>query len=665
MNIQSTMRRLAEEIRHHRYQYYVLDQPSLSDGEYDAIEQELLALEKAYPDLQDPNSPTQRIGSQPVSSFNKLAHRPPMYSLDNVYNSDELRQWFDKIQRVLGGVPLEFVFELKIDGLSLSLDYQDHHLVRAITRGDGDLGEDVTENAKTIIDIPLLLPKTAPASLQVRGEVFLSRKRWEELNALRDQQGEGRFANPRNAASGSMKLLDSREVAHRQLQFIPWQALEAPDHGKAMAQLATYGFARMPKAGSGGLEAIALFAEEVMTLRHHLGFDIDGIVIKVKDYDRQQQLGFTDRAPRWAVALKFPAEQATTTILSILWQVGRSGKLTPVAELSPVSLGGSVVKRATLHNADEIARLGVRVGHKVFIEKGGDIIPKIIALVPGQSLKNLLPTALPTMCPVCSGPVGKSEEEDVAIRCANLSCPAQLTGRMLHLGARVSLRIEGLGDALVEQLVATGRFREPWDLFTLQGEEGVRFLAALDRMGDKSAENLVHQLGEAKEQPLSKWIHALGIPYVGTRTAEYLAAHFKSFDELWQSTSETLESVEEVGVRVAQAILDFIGRYPTLPTLLRQQGINPKEEGRSSTHNTILLGEIIVVTGTFGSTYSREWIENRLRDLGAKVSSAVSSKTTLVLAGEDAGSKLIKGQQLGIRIEDKAWLLEQLTKSGQ
>ncbi|MBS0473828.1 MAG: NAD-dependent DNA ligase LigA [Proteobacteria bacterium] len=658
MDIRSRLRDLATQVRQHRYRYYVLDQPTLSDAEYDTLERELRELEAAHPDLADPNSPTRRVGAPPVEAFAPGRHEPPMYSLDNAYSEGEVREWDAKVQKGLGTLlPVDYVAELKVDGLSLSLIYEDRALVRAITRGDGETGETVTENARAIPDIPLLLPKDTPASLMVRGEVFLSRKRWEELNRERDAKGEPRYANPRNTASGSLKLLDSQEVARRRLAFLPWQVIGETDHAAGMKRLETYGFTPMPLRVEGDLDAVLAFIQQVGERRAALGFDIDGVVVKVKDAALQAKLGFTDRAPRWAIAFKFPATQATTTVLGITWQVGRTGKLTPVAELEAVEVAGSTVRRATLHNADELARLGVAVGHRVFIEKGGDVIPKVVALVPREAERNLPPPTLPTACPVCGGPVGKDDDAEVAIRCLNPECPAKLTARFLHFASRSALDIEGVGEALVEQLVASNRFKHPWELFKLLDDprNSLAFLAGLDRMAEKSARNALDELAKARTQPLARWIHALGIPMVGARTAELLASAFPALDALWAADDDALQAVDEVGPKVAAALRAFAALHASLPAELAAMGVAPEAPAPLERGSLPLSGEIAVVTGTLPSL-SREEAEALLQRLGAKVSGSVSKKTTLLLAGEKAGSKLAKAEELGIPIRDEAWL---------
>lgn len=659
MDLQARMRELADQVRLHRHRYYVLDQPTLSDAEYDALERELRELEAAHPQLADPNSPTRRVGAPPVEAFPPGRHEPPMYSLDNAYSEGEIRDWDAKVQKGLGSLlPVDYAAELKVDGLSLSLIYEDRTLVRAITRGDGDTGETVTENARTIADIPLTLPNSAPPSMLVRGEVFLSRKRWEELNRERDAKGEARYANPRNTASGSLKLLDSQEVARRRLSFLPWQVIGETDHGAAMKRLESYGFAAMPLRVEGDLDTVLTFIQEVGTRREALGFDIDGVVLKVKDGALQAKLGFTDRAPRWAIAFKFPATQATTTVLAITWQVGRTGKLTPVAELEAVEVAGSTVRRATLHNADELARLGLAPGHRVFIEKGGDVIPKVVALVPGEAARGLPAPVVPSVCPVCGGAVGKDDDAEVAIRCLNPECPAKLTARFLHFGSRPALDLEGLGEALVEQLVASKRFQHPWQLFKLLEDprNSLAFLAGLDRMAEKSAQNVLSELDKARTKPLSRWIHGLGIPMVGARTAELLAQAFPGLDALWSANEDALQGVDEVGPKVAAAIQAFVGLHPTLPSELASYGITPEASAPVDRSALPLNGEVAVVTGTL-PTLSREDAEALLQKLGAKVTGSVSKKTTLLLAGEKAGSKLAKAEELRIPVRDEAWLL--------
>jgi len=660
-DLRQRMKDLADQVRVHRHRYYVLDQPTVSDAEYDALERELRELEAAHPELADANSPTRRVGAPPVDAFEKRRHATPMLSLDNAYSEAELREWEVKWRKLAPEAEPRYAAELKVDGLSLALRYEGRELVEALTRGDGETGEQVTENARTIADIPLQLPPEAPERLEVRGEVFLSRKRWEELNRQRDARGEARFANPRNAASGTMKLLDSREVAARGLSFLPWQALwpegAGADHARSMALLGAWGFGVMPAHAEGDLSGVLAFIAEQAEARLRLPFDTDGVVLKVLDPALQQRLGATDRVPRWAIAFKFPATQVTTTVLGITWQVGRSGKLTPVAELEAVEVAGSTVRRATLHNADELARLGLKVGHRVFIEKGGEVIPKVVALVPGEEARDLPAAGIPTACPECAGEVGKTDDAEVAIRCLNPECPAKLAARLLHFGGRSALDIEGLGEALVEQVVASKRFEQPWELFNLLQEPllGLAYLSGLDRMAEKSAQNLLQGLDEARMKPLARWIHALGIPMVGARTAELLAEAYPSLDALWSADEHRLQAVEEVGPKVAAALRAFVALHPELPARLADLGVQPAPPALQDLSGLPLSGEVAVVTGTLPSL-SREEAEVWLKRLGAKVTGSVSPKTTLLLAGEKAGSKLAKAEALGIPVRDEAWL---------
>jgi len=657
MDVVSRMRFLASQVLEHRRRYYVLDQPTISDAEYDALERELRQLEAEYPLLADPNSPTRRVGTPPLDRFEKARHGVPMLSLDNAYTAEELLAWADRVRRGLpDGAEPGYCAELKVDGLSLSLRYEGRVLVGATTRGDGETGEVVTENARAIADIPLELPNDAPDALEVRGEVFLSRRRWEELNRERDLKGEQRFANPRNAASGTMKLLDSREVAERRLQFMPWQVLDSDDHHGAMRDLAKWGFSAMPASAVGGIGEILAFIEAQREARLKLPFDTDGIVIKVVQAPLQRMLGTTDRAPRWAMAFKYPAVQASTALLGITWQVGRSGRLTPVAELEPVELAGSTVKRATLHNVDELARLNVRVGCRVFLEKGGDVIPKVVSVVPGSMPPDAPAPEIPAKCPVCGGDVGKDAEDLVAIRCLNNECPATLHARLRHFGSRNALDIEGLGDALLDQIVASGRFRHPWELFLLlDGSSGLAYLAKMDRMAEKSAQNVLAALLAARTKPLWRWIHALGIPFVGAKTAENLADAFGNLEALWEAEDSAVLAVEEVGDKILGELQTYIQSHPDLPARLAALGVVPEKPAPKAAGAMPLSGQTAVVTGIL-PTLSREGAEALLVKLGAKVTGSVSRKTTLLVAGEKAGSKLEKARELGIPVHDEAWL---------
>jgi DNA ligase (NAD+) len=715
MDVVSRMKSLAAQVLEHRRRYYVLDQPIISDAEYDALEGELRQLEAEHPHLADPNSPTMRVGAPPVAYLEAARHEVPMLSLENAYTPGEVLAWADKVRRGLSkgrrerelrGLPADgsepaYCAELKIDGLSLALRYEGRALVRAVTRGDGETGEVVTENARAIADVPLELPEGAPDALEVRGEVFLSRIRWEELNRELDLAGEARFANPRNAASGTMKLLDSREVAARRLQFVPWQALVrhrkrpealvrrreppewlgADDHAAAMRELSGWGFSVMPASAEGDIETMLAFAEAQRDAKQRLPFRIDGIVIKVRQAPLQRLMKDTSHHPTWAVAFKpFPPEEATTALLGITWQVGRTGKLTPVAELEPVELDGSTVKRATLHNADELGRLKVRVGCRVLVKKAGDVIPKVVSVVPGSAPDDAPAPEIPAMCPVCGGEAGKDAQDDVAVRCRNDECPAKLHARLRHFGSRNALDIEGLGDALIDQIVASGRFGHPWEIFSLlegPGEaaappgppapesrppapgprppDGLAYLSKMDRMAEKSARNVLDALAEARAKPLWRWLHALGMPFVGAKTAEGLADAFGSTEGLWAAEDSALLAVEEVGEKILGALRAYFRAHPDLPARLAAMGVAPERPAERPAGALPLSGQTAVVTGAL-PTLSRQEAEALLARLGAKVTGGVSAKTTLLVAGEKAGGKLEKARELGIPVYGEDWL---------
>lgn len=666
MSIIQRMQYLAKKIKDYRYQYYILNQTTISDYEYDKLEQELIYLEKKYSNLSDPNSPTRRVGADPLDGFRKVTHNIPMLSLDNTYSEKELILWEKRVKKKLQGLTPTFAAELKIDGISLSLIYIDRVLAIASTRGNGEIGENVTENAKAIADIPIILPNYAPCYMEVRGEVFLSRIRWQDLNKKRAKMGESIFANPRNAAAGTMKQLDSRIVAERKLSFLPWQFIDFDDHNKAMQELADMGFNRIPAQTVGTFDHILSFIKDQYKQRNLLSFDSDGIVIKVNNLELQKQLGYTNRAPRWSVAFKYPSLQATTTLLDITWQVGRTGRLTPVAELQAVEISGSVVRRATLHNADELQRLGIHIGCKVFLEKGGEVIPKIISVVPSTIQRNTEKVIIPTRCPVCLGPIGKDSDLYVAWRCKNQQCSAKLIAQLQHLSSRQALDIEGLGESLIEQLVLESYIKQPWDIFNLlqDKEKSLNYISNLKRMGYKSAQNFLAALAKSLTRPLSNWIYAFGIPMVGYRTAELLAEIFpdNTFNMLWNASICDLLKINEIGLKVASSIKKFTSSNINLPSELINIGVTPtlyRNKKHSDQLSLLLAKHTVVITGTF-MTMGRVDAENALKQLGAKVTNSVSSKTTLLIAGYNAGSKLIKAQANNIPIKDEFWLKEQL-----
>ncbi len=663
--------KLREEIRHHEDLYYVHDNPTISDREYDALLQKLQLLEEQHPEYITPDSPTQRVGGRPAEGFAEVVHRRPMLSLDNSYNIDELRAFDQRCQRLAEGRALEYVAELKIDGLSLSLHYENQVLVRGVTRGDGRIGEDVTQNARTIRSIPLRLrvhgtseprseisdPKsqTLISNLEVRGEAFIPRKVFERTNAEREEQGESRFANPRNAAAGTIRQLDSRIVATRKLDMFAYDLIAGerkpfPTHWEALNWMEQAGFRVNPnRKRCGSIEEVIEFANEIEVRRDDLDYEIDGLVVKVNSTALQDEFGTTNKAPRWAIAYKYAARQATTQVLSIVVQVGRTGALTPVANLEPVSLAGTTVSRATLHNPDEVKRLGIRIGDWVLIEKGGDVIPKVLKVIKDKRTGEEKPFRMPKKCPVCGGEISRPEGEVVS-RCVAADCPAQLEGRLLHFASRRAMRIEGLGESLVHQFVESGKVRDAGDLYSLTLED----VASLERMAAKSASNLLAQIEASKQRDLSNLIYALGLRHVGDRTATTLARHFGSLDALSRATVEVLDDVPEIGLTVAQSVRDWFDDpgNSALCERLAAAGVQTKiaESGQSTDER--FAGKLFVLTGTL-KAFSRDEARAAIEAGGGRVTSSVSKKTDYVVAGEEAGSKLDKATELGVTVIDE------------
>ncbi|HLN97493.1 MAG TPA: NAD-dependent DNA ligase LigA [Pyrinomonadaceae bacterium] len=659
--------KLRAEIRRHEELYYLLDNPEISDVEYDALLEKLQQLEQELPHLITPDSPTQRVGGKPAEGFSQVVHRRPMLSLDNSYNIEELRAFDQRCQRLAEGRRLDYVAELKIDGLSLSLHYEDRMLVRGVTRGDGRVGEDVTLNARTIRSIPLKLsesqtrslvarPRSDMSDLEVRGEVFIPRKVFERINAEREEQGEARFANPRNAAAGTIRQLDPKITAARKLKMFAYDLLAGerkplPTHWEALDWLAAAGFNVSPERKlCSSIEEVIEFAGKIEARRDALDYEIDGLVVKVNSTSLQDEFGATNKAPRWAIAYKYAARQATTRVLDIAVQVGRTGALTPVAILEPVTLAGTTVSRATLHNADEVRRLGVRIGDWVLIEKGGDVIPKVLKVIESKRTGAEKAFRMPKKCPVCGGEVSKPEGEVVS-RCVAADCPAQLQGRLLHFASRRAMRIEGLGEALVEQLVAGGRVRDAGDLYSLTLED----LKSLERMAEKSASNLLAQIEASKQRDLANLIYALGLRHVGDRTANTLARQFGSLATLGKATVEDLDDVPEIGLTVAESVRDWFDDPGNIELCerLEASGVRTKIEKASGPVDESLAGKTFVLTGTLGA-YTRDEARAAIEDRGGRVSSSVSKKTDYVVAGEEAGSKLDKAQALGVTVIDEA-----------
>ena len=661
------IKQLREAIEFHNYRYYVLDDPEVPDAEYDRLMRELQALEAQYPELVAPDSPTQRVGGEALEGFEEVQHLVPMLSLDNAFDEVEVQAFDKRIHdRLKIDGDIEYVAEPKLDGLAISLLYEAGKLVRAATRGDGHVGENVTQNVRTIRSVPLHLQgEDFPQRLEVRGEIYLPKAGFIKLNQAQEKKGEKLFANPRNAAAGSLRQLDPKITATRPLEMYCYslglaEGVTLPDsHFKILQKLKQWGLRVSPEIKcvsgvAGCLEYYQLMANK----REQLPYEIDGVVFKVNQIALQGKLGFVSRAPRWAIAHKFPAEEAVTKLLAVDFQVGRTGALTPVARLEPVFVGGATVSNATLHNMDEIQRKDVRIGDTVIIRRAGDVIPEVVSVIPSKRPKNAQQIKLPTHCPVCNSEVIQLEGEAIARCSGGLFCPAQRKEAIKHFASRKAMDIEGLGDKLVDQLVEAGLIEHVDDLFHLNAKQ----LAELERMGEKSAENLIEALEKSKQTTLAKFIYALGIREVGEATAESLATHFHSLEKIMQADEEALIEVPDVGPIVAGHIYSFFRQPHNLEVIksLQQAGIH-WDEIEKPAGNLPLAGKTYVLTGTLNSM-SRDQAKEQLQKLGAKVTGSVSSKTTAVIAGEKAGSKLTKAEKLGVTILDESALMELLNK---
>jgi DNA ligase (NAD+) len=643
--------KLRAELRRHEHLYYVQDQPEISDAEYDVLMRRLRELEEAHPELATPDSPTQRVGGKPREGFVKVRHSAPMLSLDNALNEGELRDFDRRVRELLAGAPYAYIAELKLDGLSMAVHYAQGQFHQAVTRGDGEVGEDVTENARTIRSVPLRVDSRWPA-LEVRGETVMNRRAFERLNAERDEQELSRFANPRNAAAGSLRVLEPKITASRRLDYYTYFLLTGgryalPRHWESLEELVRMGFKVNPhRKLCSGVDEVLEFCAHWEAHREDLPYEIDGVVVKVDSVVQQEALGFTAKAPRWAIAYKYPARQERTTVIGIEVQVGRTGALTPVAHLKPVAVGGVTVSRATLHNEDEIARLDLKIGDEVLIERSGDVIPKVVR-VWAQG-KGRTAFVMPANCPVCGGRVVREEGES-ARRCVNVDCPARLKESILHFASRGVMNIDGVGEALVDQLVDRGLVKSVADLYQLTADD----LLTLERMGAKSASNLLVNLARSKMNPLPRVIAALGIRFVGERTAKLLAEALGSMDALAAASVEELQGVEEVGPKVAESILQFFRepRNCELVEKLRAASLDFAYEPERPAGGP-LQGLTFVLTGTL-PTLSREMARAMIERAGGKVAGSVSKKTNYVVAGEDAGSKLEKARSLGITVVDE------------
>jgi DNA ligase (NAD+) len=657
MSVATRIARLRAQIEQHNHRYYVLDDPSVSDAEYDQLFRELQALEAQHPELLTPDTPTLRVGGAPLKIFKEVQHRTPMLSLNNAFSEEEVRAFDARIREALGVDEVEYAVELKFDGLAVALTYRDGVFVQGATRGDGSVGEDVTENLRTVRDIPLRLNEPV-AELEVRGEVLMFNRDFALLNEAQRARGEKEFVNPRNAAAGSLRQLDSRITAARRLSFFAYgmgycAGIELPgEHHLQMALLQRLGVAvahqrRLVRGVSGLLDYFA----DMGRMRAELSFAIDGVVYKVNDTALQQQLGYVSRAPRFAIAHKFPAEEASTTLLAIEIQVGRTGALTPVARLAPVFVGGVTVTNATLHNEDEIRRKDVRINDVVIVRRAGDVIPEVARVVLERRPAGTSEFVMPTVCPVCGSHVAKGDDEAVSRCTGGLFCPAQRKQALLHFAGRRAMNIDGLGDKLVEQLVDANIVRTPADLYRL----GLLALIDLERMGERSAVNLLAAIEHSKQTTLARFIFALGIRNVGETTAKDLAQHYGSLDKLLAADEASLLQVRDVGPVVAHSISDFLQEMHNREVIeqLRACGVVWQEHPMRVATGLPLSGKTFVLTGTL-SSLSRDAAKEKLEALGAKVSGSVSKKTDYVLAGTEAGSKLDKARELGVTILDEA-----------
>jgi len=656
-DLEKKIESLREKIRHHEYSYYVLDQPEISDLDFDKLMQQLKDLEKEHPELVTLDSPTQRVGGKPREGFVKVPHSSPMLSLDNTYSEEELRAWERRVHELSGQTKVDYVCELKLDGMSLALIYEDGKLVRGITRGDGSVGEDVTLNVRTVRSVPLSIAKEklkkagVPANFEVRGELLMPTAAFKKLNEERERKGLATFANPRNFTAGTVRQLDASVTAQRPLDYFAYSLLQNgrtyfDRHWRTLEALDAAGFkVNQSRKLVHGIDEAWAFIQQWEAKRDALPYEIDGIVIKVDRVALQDELGFTGKAPRWAIAYKYAARAGITKLEDIRVQVGRTGKLTPVAMLSPVLIGGTTVRNATLHNMDEIERLGVKIGDWVQVERGGDVIPKVVKVIDDKDHPRGTRTfKMPEKCPVCGTKVVRTEGE-VDYRCVNANCPAKLRETILHFASRGVMNIDGMGDSLVTQLTESGLVKDVADIYSLTKKN----LLSLERFADKSAQNIIDEIEQSKKLPLERVIYGLGIRMVGERTAQFLAEHFGSMEALEKASVEELQDVNEVGPRIAESIVEFfsIAANRKLINRLREAGLTLT--GQKKQRGTKLAGKTFVLTGTLAH-FTRDEAKKMIEDAGGKVTGSVSKKTDYVVAGADAGSKLDKAKELGVEV---------------
>ncbi|MGM9945997.1 MAG: NAD-dependent DNA ligase LigA [Lysinibacillus sp.] len=661
--IEQRIAELRQLLHEYGHAYYVLDKPLVPDATYDELMQELIALEEANPSLISPDSPTQRVGGAVLEGFKKVTHRYPMLSLSNAFNEEDLRDFDRKIRQAIGD-QFSYICELKIDGLAISLRYEDGRFVQGATRGDGTIGEDITSNLKTIHAIPLRLKE--PITIEVRGEAYMPKKSFESLNAARAEKGDELFANPRNAAAGSLRQLDPKIAASRNLSMFIYgiggdgEAYGIDSHGEMLDYLAGLGFpSNRERRACATIEEVMAFINKWTEERPNLPYEIDGIVIKVNRFAHQDELGFTAKSPRWAIAYKFPAEEVTTKLLDIDLTVGRTGVITPTAILTPVQVAGTTVSRASLHNEDLIKEKDIRIGDTVIVRKAGDIIPQVVGVILAERPEGTTPYEYPKTCPVCGGEVVRIEG-DVALRCVNPTCSAQIAEGIKHFVSRNAMNVDGLGEKVVEQLLREGYIANVADLYLLQVEQ----LVELERMGAKSATNLVEALEKSKDNSLERLLFGLGIRHVGEKAAKILAAEYETMDALMKANEADLTNIHEIGDKMAESIVAYFANeeIQTLIARLKDVGINMVYKGKKvvvEAGANPFAGKTIVLTGKLAQL-TRNEAKAKIEELGGTVAGSVSKKTDLVIAGEDAGSKLEKAQSLGIEIWDENRLIENL-----
>ena len=656
------MERLREQIRRHDHAYYVLGQPKISDRRYDELFANLRKLENEHPDLVTRDSPTQRVGEKPIAGFVHVTHAIPMLSVDNTYDEQQLRDFDQRVARGLGESVYRYVVDPKIDGVAVALIYEDGVLTHAVTRGDGTTGDDITQNARTIKSIPLrLMGEDVPAIVEVRGEVVWPVAEFQRFNEIREKAGEATFANPRNATTGSLKQLDSKKLVGRGLQFVAHgfgriEPLPADRDAELFERFASWGVPVSPhRRVYDSIDEIAAALAEWDELRKTLPYETDGLVIKVDSFAQRGTLGTTSRHPRWCIAYKFAAQQAESVLLSVDFQVGKLGTITPRAVMEPMQLSGTTVRHASLHNFDQVERLDIRIGDTVIVEKAGEIIPQVVKVVIDKRPKNAKAIRRPTKCPVCKGDV-EQDEGGVYLRCINPTCPAQLKERLIHFAARNQMDIEGAGEVLMVTLVDGGFVRDYADLYHLHERRDE--LVKLDRQGEKSIDNLLDGIEQSKKRPLARLLAGLNIRHVGASTAECLADHFGSMEKLQAASEEELTDVEGVGLEVATAIVHFFTSAAggKVVTRLNEAGVNMEQPKRKTAADSPLAGKTVVVTGTLESMGRKE-VQELIKRLGGKVSSKVSKKTDFVVYGDSPGSKLDKARQLGVEtLDEKAFL---------